>query len=133
MGMDPKMKILIVDDMSTMRKIVKNMLQKMGFSEFQEAPDGQPAWELVKEAETSGKQFGLIVSDWNMPGMTGLDFLKNLRADDRFKTIPFIMVTAEGEQANVIEAVKAGVNNFVVKPFSQQIFEEKIKKVFKIA
>lgn len=119
--------------MSTMRKIVKNMLQKMGFSEFQEAPDGQPAWELVQEAEKLGKPFGLIVSDWNMPGMTGLDFLKNLRADDRFKAVPFIMVTAEGEQSNVIEAVKAGVSNFVVKPFSQQIFEEKIKKVFKIA
>lgn len=133
MSMDPKMKILIVDDMSTMRKIVKNMLQKMGFSEFQEAPDGQPAWELIQQATECGQPFGLVVSDWNMPGMTGLDLLKNIRGNEKIKGTPFIMVTAEGDQANVIEAVKAGVNNFVVKPFSQQVFEEKIKKVFKIA
>lgn len=133
MSMDPKMKILIVDDMSTMRKIVKNMLQKMGFSEFQEAPDGQPAWELIQQATERGQPFGLVVSDWNMPGMTGLDLLKNIRGNEKVKGTPFIMVTAEGDQANVIEAVKAGVNNFVVKPFSQQVFEEKIKKVFKIA
>lgn len=132
MGLDPKMKILIVDDMSTMRKIVKNMLQKMGFSDFQEAADGAPAWELMQQADQSGQPFGLVVSDWNMPGMTGLDLLKNIRGHERLKPTLFIMVTAEGDQANVIEAVKAGVNNFVVKPFSQQIFEEKIKKVFKI-
>ena len=88
MALDPKMKILIVDDMSTMRKIVKNMLQKMGFSEFQEAPDGQPAWELIQQADQLGKPFGLVVSDWNMPGMTGLDLLKNIRAHEKVKTTP---------------------------------------------
>lgn len=130
MAFDTKMKILIVDDMQTMRKILKSMLLKMGCNDIHEAPDGIPALQLIKEAEANGAPFQFIMSDWNMPGMTGLDLLKNLRAEERFKKLPFLMITAEGEQANVIEAVKAGVSNFVVKPFSINILQEKIAKIF---
>lgn len=130
MPFNPKMKILIVDDMSTMRKIIKNMLGKMGCDDLTEADDGAPAWEMIQEAHTAGKPYEFIVSDWNMPQLTGLELLKNIRADERFKTLPFLMVTAEAEQANVITAVKAGVSNFVVKPFSIVSLKEKIDRVF---
>lgn len=130
MAFDTKMKILIVDDMQTMRKILKNMLIKMGCEDVHEAADGIPALEMIKEAEKAGQPFMFIMSDWNMPGMSGLDLLKNLRADEKFKKLPFLMITAEGEQSNVITAVKAGVSNFVVKPFSINILQEKINKIF---
>jgi two-component system chemotaxis response regulator CheY len=130
MAFNPKQKILIVDDMSTMRKIIKNMLKKMGCEDLHEADDGAPAWEMIQEAHEAGIPYQFIVSDWNMPQMTGLDFLKNCRADDRFKTLPFLMITAEAEQANVIIAVKAGVSNFIVKPFSIVTLKEKIDKIF---
>lgn len=130
MAFDTKMKILIVDDMQTMRKILKNMLIKMGCSDIHEAPDGIPALQMIKEAHSSGVPFKFVLSDWNMPGMTGLDLLKNLRADENFKKLPFLMITAEGEQSNVITAVKAGVSNFVVKPFSINVLQEKIAKIF---
>ncbi len=130
MAFDPKMKILIVDDMQTMRKILKNMLMKMGCNDIHEAPDGIPALQMIKEAQEAGVPYKFIMSDWNMPGMTGLDLLKNLRADDNFKKLPFLMITAEGEQANVLTAVKAGVSNFVVKPFSINVLQEKINKIF---
>ncbi len=130
MAFDPKTKILIVDDMNTMRKIVKSMMVKLGCTDIHEADDGIPAWEMVQNASAQGKPFGLILSDWNMPGMTGLDFLKKIRSDEKVKKTPFLMITAEGEQGNVLIAVKAGVSNFVVKPFSQQVLEEKIKKIF---
>lgn len=130
MAFDPKQKILIVDDMSTMRKIIKNMLGKMGCTDLHEADDGAPAWEMIQEAHDSGKPYQFIVSDWNMPQLTGLDLLKNLRGDERFKTLPFLMITAEAEQSNVIVAVKAGVSNFIVKPFSIVTLKEKIDKIF---
>ncbi len=130
MAFDPKQKILIIDDMNTMRKIIKNMLGKMGCVDIHEADDGAPAWEMIQQAHESGQPFQFIVSDWNMPGMSGLDLLKNLRADERFKSLPFLMVTAEAEQANVIIAVKAGVSNFIVKPFSIVTLKEKIDKIF---
>lgn len=130
MAFDTKMKILIVDDMQTMRKILKNMLMKMGCNDIHEAPDGIPALQMIKEAHEAGVPYKFIMSDWNMPGMTGLDLLKNLRADDNFKKLPFLMITAEGEQANVLTAVKAGVSNFVVKPFSINVLQEKIFKIF---
>lgn len=130
MAFDPKMKILIVDDMQTMRKILKNMLMKMGCNDIHEAPDGIPAWQMIREAQEGGVPYKFILSDWNMPGMTGLDLLKNLRADENFKKLPFLMITAEGEQANVLTAVKAGVSNFVVKPFSINVLQEKIAKIF---
>jgi two-component system chemotaxis response regulator CheY len=123
-------KILVIDDMSTMRKIVRNMLNKMGFSNIEETEDGEPAWKMINEASEAGTAYDFIVSDWNMPGMTGLDLLKNIRSSEKFKKLPFLMVTAEAEQANVVIAVKAGVSNFVVKPFSIQTLKEKIDKIF---
>lgn len=130
MPFDTKMKILIVDDMQTMRKILKNMLVKMGCNDVHEAEDGVPALKMIKEADSAGQPFKFVMSDWNMPGMSGLDLLKNLRADEKFKKLPFLMITAEGEQANVVTAVKAGVSNFVVKPFSVNVLQEKINKIF---
>ena len=130
MAFDPNQKILVVDDMNTMRKLVKNMLMKMGCKNIQQANDGIPAWKMLEEAHETKDPFQFIVSDWNMPGMTGLDLLKKVRADDRFKKLPFLMVTAEGEQSSVITAVKAGVSNFVVKPFNAATLQQKIKKIF---
>ena len=123
-------KILVIDDMSTMRKIVRKMLNKMGYSNIEEADDGDPAWKMINEASDAGQPFDFIVSDWNMPVLTGLDLLKNIRSSEKFKKLPFLMVTAEAEQANVVIAVKAGVSNFVVKPFSIQTLKEKIDKIF---
>lgn len=130
MAFDPKQKILVVDDMGTMRKIIKNMLTKMGCDNLTEADDGAPAWDMIQQAHEAGQPFDFIVSDWNMPQLSGLDLLKNIRADERFKTLPFLMITAEAEQANVVIAVKAGVSNFIVKPFSIVTLKEKIDKIF---
>ncbi len=130
MGLKADMKILVVDDMSTMRKIIKNMLKKMGFTNLHEADDGATAWPMIEEAESAGIPFEFIVSDWNMPQMQGIDLLRKLRADERYKKLPFLMVTAETEQSNVVVAVKAGVSNFVVKPFSEEVLKQKIAKIF---
>ena len=130
MAFDPKFKILIVDDMNTMRKIIKGMLQKMGCTDITEAPDGIPAWQAIQEAAASGKPFQFIISDWNMPGMTGIDLLKNVRAKEETKTTPFLMVTAEAEQSNIVTAVKAGVSNYIIKPFNADTLKGKIEKVF---
>ena len=130
MAFDPKQKILVVDDMGTMRKIIKNMLTKMGCDNLTEAEDGAPAWDMLQQAHEAGTPFDFVVSDWNMPQLSGLDLLKNIRADERFATLPFLMITAEAEQANVVIAVKAGVSNFIVKPFSIVTLKEKIDKVF---
>ncbi|MDA8793634.1 response regulator [Bacteriovoracaceae bacterium] len=131
MAFDVKQKILIIDDMSTMRKIIKNMLTKMGCDDLHEADDGTPAWEMIQSAYKADAPFDFIISDWNMPGMTGLDLLKNLRSSAEFNTLPFLMVTAEAEQSNVVLAVKSGVSNFVVKPFNQETLKMKIEKIFK--
>ena len=106
------------------------MLTKMGCTKLHEADDGAPAWDMIQQAHESGEPFEFIVSDWNMPQMTGLDLLKNIREDDRFKDLPFLMVTAEAEQSNVVIAVKAGVSNFIVKPFAVTTLKEKIDKIF---
>lgn len=123
-------KILVIDDMSTMRKIVRNMLNKMGYLNIEEAEDGDPAWKLINEAADTDKPFDFVISDWNMPIMSGLDLLKNIRSSEKLKKLAFLMITAEAEQANVVIAVKAGVSNFVVKPFSIQLLKEKIDKIF---
>ena len=130
MAFDPKIKILIVDDMTTMRKIIKGMLQKMGCDNITEANDGIPGWQAIQDAHKEGKPFQFIVSDWNMPGMTGIDLLKNVRSKEEFKQTPFLMVTAEAEQANIVVAVKAGVSNYIIKPFNPDTFKSKIDKVF---
>ncbi|MGE0171792.1 MAG: chemotaxis response regulator CheY [Oligoflexales bacterium] len=121
----PDLKILVVDDFPTMRRIVKTLLKQNGFSNFTDAEDGQKAFKKLEEEG----DFEFIVSDWNMPNMTGLEFLKAVRADARFKHLPFLMVTAEAEKENIIEAVKAGVNNYVVKPFTATTLKEKLDKI----
>jgi two-component system chemotaxis response regulator CheY len=125
MGMDTSMKVLVVDDFATMRRIVKGVLKQLGFSDIIEAENGNSALDELRK-----EKVGLIVSDWNMPKMTGLDLLKAVREDEKLKSIPFIMVTAEGQKENVLEAVKAGVSNYIVKPFTPETFNEKLQKVF---
>jgi two-component system chemotaxis response regulator CheY len=115
---DYKMKILVVDDFSTMRRIVKNVLKQLGFENIEEAEDGVQALAKLK----TGK-FGFMVSDWNMPNMDGLDFFKAARAEPTLKDLPFLMVTAEAEKEKVITAIQAGVNNYIVKPFTAELFK----------
>jgi two-component system, chemotaxis family, chemotaxis protein CheY len=130
MTLKPEMKILVVDDMTTMRKILKNMLKKIGFTNIEEADDGATAWPKIEAALASETPFEFIMSDWNMPVMTGIDLLAKVREHDKLKTLPFLMVTAETEQGNVITAVKAGASNFVIKPFTQNTLKDKIAKIF---
>jgi two-component system chemotaxis response regulator CheY len=126
MPADPNMKILVVDDMVTMRRIVKNILKQLGFANLDEAENGQEALQKLR-AET----FGFVVSDWNMPVMTGIDMLRAIRADEKLKATPVLMVTAEAQQSNLVEAVQAGVSNYIVKPFTAETLQEKIAKIFK--
>jgi len=122
---DYKMKILVVDDFSTMRRIVKNILKQLGFENIEEAEDGAQAYSKLK---TNGFEF--VISDWNMPNMDGLAFLKSVRSDPELKDMPFLMVTAEAEKDKVVEAIKAGVNNYVVKPFTAEVLKEKMDRIF---
>ena len=126
MPADPSMKILVVDDMSTMRRIVKNILKQLGFNNLEEAENGQEALTKLK-----ADNYGFVVSDWNMPVMTGIDMLRAIRADEKLKTTPVLMVTAEAQQSNLVEAVQAGVSNYIVKPFTAETLQEKIAKIFK--
>lgn len=128
--MDPKLKILVVDDMTTMRKLVIKACKDMGFTDITEAADGAKAWELCLSANPA---FDLVISDWNMPNCTGLDFLKRVRADGRLKGTPFMLLTAESEASQVSEAVKAGVNNYVVKPFTNDGLRQKVTDTLKKA
>lgn len=120
------LKVLVVDDMMTMRKIVSKTLKELGFNDIVEASDGAKAWEIV-----ASQPIGIIVSDWNMPNCSGLDLLKRVRADSRFKKLPFLLVTAENDQAQVIEAVQAGVDSYVVKPFTADTLKQKLEEVYK--
>jgi two-component system chemotaxis response regulator CheY len=122
----PDMKILVVDDFPTMRRIVKTLLRQCGYTNFVEAEDGEKAYNMLKTEP--GIEF--IVSDWNMPNMTGLELLKTVRADPQFKHLPFLMVTAEAEKENIIEAVKSGVSNYIVKPFTGQTLKDKLAKIW---
>ncbi|PIK16096.1 response regulator [Halobacteriovorax sp. JY17] len=130
MALKSDMKILVIDDMATMRKIIKNMLKQIGFTNITEADDGATAWPMIQEALNSTAPYEFIVSDWNMPQMSGLDLLKKVRETEELKKLPFLMITAEAEQGNVVIAVKAGVSNFIVKPFSAAVLKEKIEKIF---
>lgn len=118
--------VLVVDDFSTMRKIIKNSLQSMGFTKIIEAQDGVDALEKLQNEEVC-----LIVSDWNMPRMSGIELLKKVKSEEKLSKIPFIMVTAEGQKECVIEAIKSGVNNYVVKPFTTEVLEQKIQQILK--
>lgn len=125
MALDKNMKILVVDDFSTMRRIVKNILRQLNFVNITEADDGSTALEILQR-----EKIEFVVSDWNMPKMTGLELLKAVRADDALKHIPFLMVTAEAQQENIIEAVKSGVSNYIVKPFTAETLSQKINQIF---
>jgi len=119
------MQILVVDDFSTMRRIVKNQLRELGFSNIREADDGSSALDVLKVTHID-----FVVTDWNMPGMAGIDLLKTIRADDRLKHLPVLMVTAEAKREQIIEAAQSGVNGYVVKPFTAQSLKEKIDRIF---
>lgn len=119
------MRILVVDDYSTMRRIIRNLLNQLGYNDVEEAEDGSVA--LQKMRSTS---YNLVISDWNMEPMTGYELLKEVRADDKLKTTPFIMVTAESKTENVIAAKEAGVTNYIVKPFNAETLKQKLTAVF---
>jgi two-component system, chemotaxis family, chemotaxis protein CheY len=119
-----KIKVLVVDDFPTMRRIVKNLLKQLGYENIEEAEDGSQALTKLK-----GGGYGLVITDWNMPVMEGIDLLKHMRADDALKDMPVLMVTAEAEKDKVITAIKAGVDNYVVKPFTAEILKEKLEKI----
>lgn len=118
------MKILVVDDFSTMRRIVKNILKQLGFENIEEAEDGGQAYQKVKEGG-----FGFVITDWNMPNVDGLAFLQSVRNDPQYKDLPVLMVTAEAEKEKVVTAVQAGVDNYIVKPFTAEVLKEKMDKI----
>jgi len=122
--MEKNIKILVVDDFATMRKVVRNLLKQAGYENIVEAEDGVSALRVLKS-----QKIDFVISDWNMPNMTGIELLKAVRADSDTATMPFLMVTAEALQDNVIAAVKAGVSNYIVKPFTAEILNEKIVKI----
>lgn len=123
--MDYNMKILIVDDFATMRRIVKNLLRDLGFKNTSEADDGATALPMLKNGE-----FDFVITDWNMPNMQGIDLLQAMRADEKLKKIPVLMVTAEAKREQIVKAAGAGVNGYVVKPFTSETLKAKIEKVF---
>ena len=122
---DANMKFLVVDDFSTMRRIVRNLLKELGFTNVQEAEDGVDALNKLR-----GGDFDFVVSDWNMPNMTGIDLLRAIRADATLKHLPVLMVTAEAKRENIIEAAQAGASGYVVKPFTAGTLDEKLRKIF---
>jgi two-component system chemotaxis response regulator CheY len=123
--MDKNMKILVVDDFSTMRRIVRNLLGDLGYTHITEADDGKSAWPLLQAGG-----FDFVVTDWNMPGMTGIDLLRHIRGDARIAKTPVLMVTAEAQREQIIEAAQAGVNGYIIKPFNAVTLKEKIDKIF---
>ncbi|MEW5744023.1 MAG: chemotaxis response regulator CheY [Nitrospirota bacterium] len=119
------LKVLVVDDFPTMRRIVKNLLKQLGFEHIDEAEDGSQALTKLRSGN-----YGLVVSDWNMPNMEGIELLRNVRKEpEPLRDVPFLMVTAEAEKEKVIEAIKAGVDNYIVKPFTAEILKEKLEKI----
>jgi two-component system chemotaxis response regulator CheY len=122
--MTNEMKFLVVDDYSTMRRIVKNLLHDLGYAQVTEADDGNTALPMLKAGE-----FDFLITDWNMPGMPGLDLLKAVRADDRLAKLPVLMLTAEAKREQIVEAAQAGVNGYVIKPFTAATLKEKIDKI----
>jgi two-component system chemotaxis response regulator CheY len=123
---DPNTKFLVVDDFSTMRRIVKNLLKELGFNNVEEAEDGAEALAKLRAGD-----FDFVISDWNMPNMDGLALLKEVRADSRLKDLPVLMVTAEATKDNIITAAQAGASGYVVKPFTAATLGEKLEKIFK--
>jgi two-component system chemotaxis response regulator CheY len=126
MAVDLDMNVLIVDDYKTMLRIIRNLLKQLGFNNVDEASDGSEALQILKAGE---KEYGLVISDWNMEPMTGLQLLREVRADAKLKSLPFIMVTAESKSENVIAAKEAGVSNYIVKPFNAETLKSKMASV----
>ncbi len=122
---DLNMKILIVDDFSTMRRIVRNLLKQLSFNNVDEAEDGTVALEKIKSGS-----YDFVITDWNMPNMNGLELLKAIRSDDALKDLPVLLITAEAEKENVILAAQAGVNDYIVKPFTGDVLQQKINRIF---
>ena len=125
MSVDKSITVLVVDDYKTMVRIIQNLLKQLGFNNVDEASNGQEALAKLK-----ANKYGLVISDWNMEPMTGYELLQSVRADEQLKTVPFIMVTAESKTENVIAAKKAGVNNYIVKPFNAETLKQKMTAVF---
>lgn len=123
--LNKNMKILVVDDFSTMRRIIKNLLKDLGFANIQEADDGNTALPMLQQGD-----FDFVVTDWNMPGMQGIDLLRAIRADANLKHIPVLMVTAEAKKEQIVAAAQAGVNGYVIKPFTAATLKEKLAKIF---
>jgi len=123
--LDKNMRILVVDDFSTMRRIIKNILKQLGFTNVVDADDGTTAWQVL-----NSDKIDFIISDWNMPKMSGIDLLRKVRGSEEFADTPFLMVTAEAQQENLVEAVQAKVSNYIVKPFTPDTLEQKINKIF---
>ncbi len=123
MEMDKSMKILVVDDFSTMRRIIKNLLGELGFTNITEADDGNTALPLLQNGD-----FDYLITDWNMPGMPGIDLLKAVRADPKLAQLPVLLVTAEAKREQIVEAAQAGVNGYIVKPFTAETLKEKLEK-----
>lgn len=122
---DKNMKILVVDDFSTMRRIVRNLLKELGYTNIDEAEDGVVALQKLK-----GSNFQFVVTDWNMPNMTGIELLRAIRADVALKHLPVLMITAEAKKENIIEAAQSGASGYIVKPFTAGTLEEKLNKIF---
>jgi len=124
MAVDKSMNVLVIDDYKTMVRIVRNLLQQLGFTNIDEAADGVTALNMIR-----GKTYGLVLSDWNMQPMTGFDLLKAVRADQQTKALPFVLVTAESKVENVVAARQAGVNNYIIKPFTLAVLKQKLTAV----
>ena len=124
------MRVLIVDDMASIRDLVRNQLRAMNFNEIIEAEDGVQAWSIIENQYAQANPVELVISDWNMPNMKGLDLLKKVRSSQQFVQLPFILLTSEAEREQVTEAVMAGVSQYIVKPFSGKVFEEKMKTAY---
>jgi two-component system chemotaxis response regulator CheY len=124
-SVDKSMPILVVDDFSTMRRIIKTCLRQLGFDNVEEADDGQAAL-----AKLNAGSFKFVISDWNMPNMMGIDLLRAVRSQDNLKSLPFLMVTAEAQKENILEAAKAGVSNYIIKPFTADLLQQKMEAIF---
>ena len=122
--MNTKLRILVVDDFATMRRIIRNLLQDLGFSNIAEADDGNTAWPMLQNGS-----YDLLITDWNMPGMPGLELLKAVRADARLAKLPVLMLTAEAKREQIVEAAQAGVNGYVIKPFTAETLKAKLEKI----
>ena len=124
---NPDINILVVDDMAAMRKILKTLLAQLGYKNVDEAEDGRQALEKLRQ---NPDKYGLVITDWNMPNMTGIELVQAIRSDEKLKHLPVLMVTAEAKKENVLMAIKAGVNNYIVKPFTAETLKEKLEAIF---